>query len=100
MSVDSDYDPQDTENIKTWFGEFISFGAAGMRGELVKRDDSLRRSYHYPAGANVDHEVVGELEAIKVRSINPLWMVAMMFGSSFLALVMFFVFLNFLPGQS
>ena len=100
MSVDSDYDPQDTENIKTWFGEFISFGAAGMRGELVKRDDSLRRSYHYPAGANVDHEVMGELEAIKVRSINPLWMVAMMFGSSFLALVMFFVFLNFLPGQS
>nr|DAV12671.1 MAG TPA: hypothetical protein [Caudoviricetes sp.] len=100
VSVDSDYDPQDTENIKTWFGEFISFGAAGMRGELVKRDDSLRRSYHYPAGANVDHEVVGELEAIKVRSINPLWMVAMMFGSSFLALVMFFVFLNFLPGQS
>ncbi len=100
MSVDSDYDPQDTENIKAWFGEFISFGAAGMRGELVKRDDSLRRSYHYPAGSNVDHEVVGELEAIKVRSINPLWMVAMMFGSSFLALIMFLVFLNFLPGQS
>ncbi|USN15726.1 hypothetical protein BABAJAGA_00860 [Brevundimonas phage vB_BgoS-BabaJaga] len=100
MSVDSDYDPQDTENIKVWFGEFISFGAAGMRGELVKRDDSLRRSYHYPAGSNVDHEVVGELEAIKVRSINPLWMVGMMFGSSFLALIMFLVFLNFLPGQS
>ncbi|USN16512.1 hypothetical protein POLUDNITSA_00970 [Brevundimonas phage vB_BpoS-Poludnitsa] len=100
MSVDSDYDPQDTENIKAWFGEFISFGAAGMRGELVKRDDSLRRSYHYPAGSNVDHEVVGELEAIKVRSINPLWMVGMMFGSSFLALIMFLVFLNFLPGQS
>lgn len=100
MSVDSDYDPQDTENVKAWFGEFISFGAAGMRGELVKRDDSLRRSYHYPAGSNVDHEVVGELEAIKVRSINPLWMVGMMFGSSFLALIMFLVFLNFLPGQS
>lgn len=100
MSVDSDYDPQDTENIKAWFGEFISFGAAGMRGELVKRDDSLRRSYHYPAGSNVDHKVVGELEAIKVRSINPLWMVGMMFGSSFLALIMFLVFLNFLPGQS
>lgn len=97
MSVDSDYDPQDTENIKAWFGEFISFGAAGMRGELVKRDDSLRRSYHYPAGSNVDHEVVGEIEAIKVRSINPLWMIAMMFGSSFLALVMFLIFLRTLP---
>lgn len=97
MSVDSDYDPQDTENIKAWFGEFISFGAAGMRGELVKRDDSLRRSYHYPAGSNVDHEVVGEIEAIKVRSINPIWMVAMMFGSAFLALVMFLIFLRTLP---
>ncbi|USN16671.1 hypothetical protein FANBOY_00640 [Brevundimonas phage vB_BgoS-Fanboy] len=102
MSVDSDYDPQDTENIKAWFGEFIAFGAGGMRGELVKRDDSLRpqRNYHYPQNARVDHEVVGELEAIKVRSINPLWMVGMMFGSSFLALIMFLVFLNFLPGQS
>lgn len=97
MSVDSDYDPQDTENIKAWFGEFISFGAAGMRGELVKRDDSLRRSYHYPARSNVDHEVVGEVEAIKVRSINPIWMIAMMFGSSFLALVMFLIFLRTLP---
>lgn len=97
MSVESDYDPQDTENIKAWFGEFISFGAAGMRGELVKRDDSLRRSYHYPAGSNVDHEVVGEIEAIKVRSINPIWMIAMMFGSSFLALVMFLIFLRTLP---
>lgn len=88
--IDSDYDPYDTANIEAWFADFINKGMG----------KSPTRSYHYPPNSRVDHEVVGELEAIKVRSINPLWMIAMMFGSSFLALVMFLVFLNFLPGQS
>lgn len=82
LTIDSDYDERDTANIEAWFDRLV---------------EGRGRQYAYPAGANVDHQIVGEVEAIKVRSINPIWMVAMMFGSAFLALVMFLIFLRTLP---
>jgi hypothetical protein len=84
LTIDSDYDEKDTANVEAWFDRLV---------------EGRGRHYHYPQGANVEHEVVGEIEAIKVRSINPLWMVAMMFGSSFMALVLFVIILSLLPNK-
>lgn len=85
--IDSDYDPEDTANMEAWFTEFINRGMGR----------SPTRSYSYPPGANVDHQIVGEVEHLAIRSVNPLWMVAMAFGSAFAALIMFVVLLSFLP---
>jgi len=82
LTIDSDYDERDTANVEAWFDRLI---------------EGRGRQYVYPAGANVDHAIAGELEDIKVRSINPIWMVAMMFGSAFLALILFVVLLSVLP---
>jgi len=85
--IDSDYDPQDTAEIEAWFADFINKGMGKVP----------TRSYSYPAGSNVDHQIVGEVEHLAIRSVNPLWMIAMAFGSAIAALVMFVVLLSFLP---
>ena len=61
LTVDSDYDPADTENVVGWFDKFVAAGILMRYG----------RSYSYPAGANITHEKVGELEAITVTGISP-----------------------------
>jgi hypothetical protein len=84
--IDSDYDPEDTANMEAWFENFIRQGMG-----------QPTRSYHFPPGANVDHEVVGDVEHLAIRSVNPLWMIAMSFGSALAALILFVVLLSFLP---
>jgi hypothetical protein len=69
LSIDSDYDERDTANVEGWFERLIA----------------------------ADEDSISEREIANVRSVNPLWMIAMSFGSALAALILFVVLLSFLP---
>lgn len=65
LTVDSDYDPDDTENVRAWFEKFIQRG-------LLK--DQPGRTYNFPPNSDAELERVGDLEVLKVRGgINLVW---------------------------
>lgn len=88
MTVESDYDEDDVQKIKSDFSAFIDRAL----------DHNERRTYQYPVGSKVDHERVGEIELVKVSpAFHPVTSFAMAVIGGLVALGGLMLALSFIP---
>jgi hypothetical protein len=66
LTIDSDYDEADTQNVRNWFKTFVERG--------MWADTRTGRSYHFPPYSDAELSRIGDAETLKVRGgINLVW---------------------------